>query len=274
MKRPGREDDGEESERELFREDEAPPEEDWKEEEMMGEEIGEEEGQRGNFAMHPEIENLIVEVFGDARAVMEILGRRRPREVGEAGDEQVIKSAAKQQSDYLDVLEDDEETLTRIDQPERLFLRYRKRPVETSAEEIALESKWLTSKLVAELGPNLSLSPSDLLEKYNEILGPRCEHYDPTTTTVEMDFEDKIAVLLNMLLNQRLEVPFILTHRAHLIAPPLNPKLVWMVYEMDQEWCRLRHHSLHLKKLLSTLPEPRLPIIEQFPHQLDHFQTG
>lgn len=240
----------------------------------LGEEGGEawgEEDHRGSYSMHPDIESLIIEVFGDARAVMEILGRRRPRDIGEAEEE---GKAKKSKPEVPEILEDDEETLIKIDQPERLFLRYRKRPVETSSAEIALEAAWLTAKLVSDIGPDLNLSPKDLAEKYKEAFGPRSEHYDPKTTTVEGDIEEKVGSILNMLLNQRLEVPFIFTHRAHVIAPPLSATLVWMVYELDQEWCRLRYLSLHLQKLLLAIPEPRPPLIDQLSSQLDHFRTG
>lgn len=230
--------------------------------------------------MHAEIEHLITDVFGDAAVVMEILRGKRHREVetDETLKSKKLKSATPAEIGHDEneesMLGDDEMTLTRIGQPERLYSRYRRRPVVTSETEIALEAKWLTARIVSELVPDLSLDPQDLLTKYKERLGAQSDHYDPATKTVEQDIEEKTILVLEMLLNERLEVPFILTHRAHLICPPLNDKIVWMIYEFDLEWWRLRHLSWHLQKLISSLPEPRPPALDQLFGQLENFRTG
>lgn len=292
LKRPEREGDEDDSRKggeDLFGDDEgAPPsDEGWGGEEGEGcmiEEGGEswvDEGSRGTFAVfHPEIQGLIEEVFGDCGAVMEILKGRRQRapveDIPKTKKQKTSPQTIEEGVVYGDdiILGDDEGTLTRVDQPERLCLRYRKRPVETSEAEIALEAAWLTTRLVTELAPDINLNPQSLLAKYKEKLGPQNSDYDPATTTVEQDMEQKIILVLDMLLNQRLEVPFILIHREHLISPPLDAKLVWMVYEYDQEWCRLRPLSLHLQKLLAAIPEPHPPIVQQLAYQLEHFRVG
>lgn len=297
MRRPGVRDvvEGKKPRRDedLFGEDEAAAQEDWRGEGVQDEASWVEDSQLASGSLHPEIRTLIMDVFGDAGAVLEILRGRRVQQGGDMAEydneasattkakkRKLASAHAQQAGDGGDggggaESEDDEERLTRVDQPERLYLRFRRRQGELMSDlEIKAEASWLTARMVAELGPDLNLNPMDLLAKYKERFKEQSDHYDPNTTTVEEDIEEKTVLVLEMLLNQGLEVPYILTHRNHLISPPLDRKLVWMIYDLDQEWHRVRHLSLHLQKLLATVPEPRSTFMNQFASQVDKFRTG
>ncbi|EPR60774.1 transcription elongation factor SPT6 [Toxoplasma gondii GT1] len=140
-----------------------------------------------------------------------------------------------------------DEHVRRVDDPERLFLRFIQRPKHTSKAALVLESGWITSRLFREFGAQLTTE--ELRKRYFDSFFEGCR----LRRSPYHDVRQKVILLLDWVLNERLEVVFILHHKLHLIAPPLTEEMVWRVYELDQQFCRLQAKKRRLFELIEEV---------------------
>lgn len=235
----------------------------------------EEEEEEGvaTYGMQPEAAALIADIFGDIGTVMEILGRRKPREedmmedVVEAGERPtptlpptVAKkwAAGARELAEGEFLTDSDDVIRYADMPERLCTLLGPTPRVVPPEEIAAEAAWVTWKLMPDWGLEAALPPQALVQRYKAAFGDRSSYYDPATTPVSADVEEKVTLVLTWILNQHVEIPFIIAHRAHLVCPPLTERSLWVVEDLHREWARLHQASQHVLGLLDKLDDPNL----------------
>ncbi|KEP61287.1 UNVERIFIED_CONTAM: transcription elongation factor SPT6 [Hammondia hammondi] len=140
-----------------------------------------------------------------------------------------------------------DEHVRRVDDPERLFLRFIHRPKHTSKAALVLESRWITSRLFREFGAQLTTE--ELRRRYFDSFFEGCR----LRRSPYHDVRQKVILLLDWVLNERLEIVFILHHKLHLIAPPLTEEMVWRVYELDQQFCRLQAKKRRLLELIEEV---------------------
>ncbi|PFH33943.1 hypothetical protein BESB_070950 [Besnoitia besnoiti] len=125
-----------------------------------------------------------------------------------------------------------DEQVRRADEPERLYLRFLDRPKTTSKAALVLESKWITTRLFREFGAQLT--EEELQKRYFDSFFEGCR----LRRSPQHDVRQKVILLLDWVLNERLEIVFILHHKLHLLAPPLTEEMIWRVYELDQQYAR------------------------------------
>ncbi|EAN30492.2 SH2 domain protein [Theileria parva strain Muguga] len=154
------------------------------------------------------------------------------------------------QNEYL--TKEDEE-IRQVDEPERLYIRYRNRPRRTDEREIQSEAQWMTRRLMQEF--NIDLSKDSVKRTYEKIFRGT---YTNNHNSVASDVTEKCELLLNWLLNERFEVPFILYHKRHLICPPLTDSIVWRVYQLDLEWVRLNTLSKQIQTKIGKIGHENL----------------
>lgn len=109
------------------------------------------------------------------------------------------------------------------DIPERLQLRYKKRPLVTTAELVA-ESYWI-------------------LEKMKKL---RCNPYSEMHRT-------KIYTALNNFRTNHLEVMFQAFYRKNELLPEINVNDLWEIYELDDEWGSFISEKEQIKKDMLVL---------------------
>nr|CEL69631.1 TPA: transcription elongation factor SPT6 [Neospora caninum Liverpool] len=159
------------------------------------------------------------------------LGAKRAPRAGRRGEGwEAIGEPDEVKREYLTAFD---EHVRRVDDPERLFLRFQDRPKSTSQAALVLESGWITARLFREFGAQLT--EEELRKRYFDSFFEGCR----LRRSPYHDVRQKVIVLLDWVLNERLEIVFILHHKLHLIAPPLTEEMVWRVYELDQQYCRL-----------------------------------
>ncbi|PHJ23013.1 transcription elongation factor [Cystoisospora suis] len=163
---------------------------------------------------------------------------KRPPGVGgweEIGEPDEVKR------DYLTAFD---EHVRRVDEPERLYIRYMHRPRVTTRASLVLESRWVTARLFREFGPQLT--ERELQKRYFDAFFKSCH----LRRSPQHDVRQKVLLLLHWLLNERLEVVFLLHHKLHLLAPPLTEEMIWRVYELDLQYVRLQARRRKVAELL------------------------
>ncbi|EKX73273.1 conserved hypothetical protein [Theileria equi strain WA] len=243
----------------------------------------------------------VAECFGEVDLVVQILKNERVVQAAEEAvesDYEIEQEEQQQQpkpeeptlENYADPDELAREYLTKeddeiraVDQPERLFIRYKDRPRSTDHREIQNEATWMTKRLLSEFSADLS---KDRIKKAYESV------FKDTFPTQEQppfqDTKEKCEMVLNWLLNERWEVPFILYHKRHLVCPPLTDAIVWRIYQLDSEWVRLSSLSSEIQKNIELIGHEKLPsdvlyysinfdtiedLIDVSNHLLFHFHT-
>ncbi|KAL8269992.1 hypothetical protein Esti_006092 [Eimeria stiedai] len=127
-----------------------------------------------------------------------------------------------------------DESIARTDFPERLQLRLQNRHHAITEASLAAEALWISKRLLSEFEEDLT--KERLQERYYDAFGLGCRlQREP-----ELDVQQKVLLLLQLLLQQGLEVVFILEHRMHLLSPPLSAAMVWRAYELDIHFVRLK----------------------------------
>ncbi|XP_955353.1 uncharacterized protein TA18820 [Theileria annulata] len=154
------------------------------------------------------------------------------------------------QNEYL--TKEDEE-IRKVDEPERLYIRYHNRQRKTDDREIQTEAQWVARRLMNEF--NIDLSKESVKRTYEKTFQGT---YTNNHTSVVSDVSEKCELLLNWLLNERWEVPFILYHKRHLICPPLTDSIIWRVYQLDLEWVRLNTLSKQIQSKIGKIGHENL----------------
>lgn len=70
--------------------------------------------------------------------------------------------------------------------------------------------------------------------------------------TQTQEITDAVVEALEYMLNDRLEVPFIVVHRSHLLVPPLTTEVLWKIYQWDLSWWRIYDTKKNLLREVSS----------------------
>ncbi|UKJ88703.2 mRNA transport factor [Theileria orientalis] len=148
----------------------------------------------------------------------------------------------------------EDEEIRMVDEPERLYLRYKNRQRKLDEREIQNEAQWMTRRLINEF--NIDLSKEYLNKSYEQTFEGT---YTNKHTSVASDVSEKCEMLISWFLNEHWEVPFILYHKRHLVCPPLTDTIVWRVFQLDLEWARLNILSKQVQKTIEKIGHEFLP---------------
>ncbi|KAK1933025.1 hypothetical protein X943_001882 [Babesia divergens] len=211
----------------------------------------------------------VAECFGDVDLVVQILKNERnmhPREDAAMSDYDVedVEPPAQAEATLESLADPDElakeymtkqdEEIREKDEPERLYIRYKNRPRRTEQRDIKEEAQWITRRLIADFPDDLST------ERVNEMYEVMFRGTFPVPVVeAEDDIREKCELVLDWLLNERWEVPFILHHKRHLICPPLTDDIVWRIYHLDAEWIKLKHMADSVKETIDRIGYENLP---------------
>lgn len=122
------------------------------------------------------------------------------------------------------------------DIPERM--QQRSPPVSpASAEELLIEAQWI-HHYAFELN-TITIQDAHLKIKDRATKNPA--------------IISKITIILDLIRNQHLEVPFIAFYRKEQILPQFNINDLWTIYQFDAKWCELRRRRDILIKLYRTM---------------------
>lgn len=252
-------------------------------------------------------QNHLRDIFGsDLQSLMDILSGRRPRTLTTKDDYEDYNAVTVSAPRAVDSAKTPE-----LDEPERLLERYKHRPRPVTEECLNQEAEWIVSRLrdISESHPitiqkAVEIQCKDKLQRLqenaailrvsslyttfpiNELFNEKLQRarFREIFKQSAEDFEslheemvNKVQMVLEFLLNERLEPSPINWHRGHLLFPPLTPETVWLIYELDVQWWRLRE----LKRTLltnTTAMTPKLKsvlkaaesetIIQDFKHYL------
>eukprot|EP00923_Selenidium_pygospionis_P043093 GHVN01074259.1.p1 GENE.GHVN01074259.1~~GHVN01074259.1.p1 ORF type:complete len:1821 (+),score=338.49 GHVN01074259.1:495-5465(+) len=250
-------------------------------------------------------------IFGeDFHAVFEILGKKRPKAdaVGNLETDDTAMRDSRSGAEkgertdlaWRDLVEPEEaireymtaedDIIRKTDEPERVFMRYRNRSPETLSEAaLQREAQWIAGRLINSVddGPGNNFGPLYLTEKivkqaYEREFGisrltdggDRPTMFYPYDKTTRQDVEEKVYLVLDMMLAKRYEVPFILYHHHSQVCPPLNDLMIWKIWELDLEWWRLSVQWTTLMNAVMTSHSGSVPskirvALEKFETQED-----
>ncbi|XP_053992337.1 transcription elongation factor SPT6-like isoform X2 [Hylaeus volcanicus] len=248
-----------------------------------------------DYGVDIEVSSLIRNIFGDVRTVFEILGRRRrvtnddySYEYKAAyekncrsittnslnsknsllGGEAPLQLRSEKNSGETEggLNCDSDSMLWQLDKPERHSHRYKLRKAHYTDDELKREAEWISLQLVSNSPIHfVNHDPFSLKKIYQSTFGAKSNYYDPETTSVIEDIEEKICLFLYFLLNEHLEVPVIMLHHGHRLCPPLNERFAWYIVEMDQQWSSLSKEAQFVSNLLARLPkeDPDISILTE-----------
>ncbi|XP_057340460.1 transcription elongation factor SPT6-like [Microplitis mediator] len=128
------------------------------------------------------------------------------------------------------------------DVPERMQLRSTPiTPVPKGSSELDQEAEWIYKRAFTQKNILRQVrDSSNGMATFGSVKGPK---------TVE-----KIKNALDLMRNQKFEVPFIAFYRKELVEPELNVNDLWKVYKFDAKWCEFRQRK---EKLLSLVENMR-----------------
>ncbi|BAM40956.1 mRNA transport factor [Theileria orientalis strain Shintoku] len=148
----------------------------------------------------------------------------------------------------------EDEEIRNVDEPERLYIRYKNRNRKLDEREIQNEAQWMARRLLNEF--NIDLSKENVKKSYEQTFEGT---YTNKHTSVSSDVAEKCEMLITWFLNEHWEVPFILYHKRHLVCPPLTDTIVWRVFQLDLEWSRLNTLSKQVQKTIEKIGHEFLP---------------
>ncbi|UKK01093.2 mRNA transport factor [Theileria orientalis] len=148
----------------------------------------------------------------------------------------------------------EDEVIRMVDEPERLYIRYKNRQRKLDEREIQNEAQWMARRLINEF--NIDLSKENVKKSYDQTFEGT---YTNKYTSVATDVAEKCEMLISWFLNEHWEVPFILYHKRHLVCPPLTDTIVWRVFQLDLEWARLNVLSKQVQKTIEKIGHEFLP---------------
>jgi transcriptional accessory protein Tex/SPT6 len=255
-----------------------------------------------DYGVDIEVLSLIRNIFGDVRTVFEILGRRRRLTNDDYSHEYKggyekswrsntanslsSKNSALRGETCLQLMSeknsgeteggfscDSDSELWQLDKPERHSQRYKLRKPHYTDEELKKEAAWISLQLVSNSPIHfVNHDPFALKEVYQRTFGAKSNYYNPETTSVIEDIEEKICLFLYFLLNENLEVPVIMLHHGHRLCPPLNEHLAWYIVEMDQQWSSLSKEAEFVSNLVGRIPKED-PDINILTEKINNFQS-
>ncbi|KAH8741242.1 transcription elongation factor [Cryptosporidium ryanae] len=138
-----------------------------------------------------------------------------------------------------------------VDAPERLYLLYSERWKSLSGkkivkEELQIESNWITKKFLQTYP---ELFKEDYIRRIHTLEFKSSFPYSYGGGSIFKIVSSAVLNVLDWILNERLDIPYISLHKFHLVHPPLNEFLIGKILYLDSVYCNLKFsmESLHYK---------------------------
>ncbi|KAH0486205.1 MAG: hypothetical protein KVP17_000091 [Porospora cf. gigantea B] len=215
---------------------------------------------------------LVESLFGDLRKVFVMLGHSvggaedlealETRAATDEGASKMLADPAELAKEFL--LESDVQIRSK-DMPERYQRRFAHRNLEVTFASMEQEAQWISGRLQESM-PEV-FDQALVRQRYEAVFGDVVT-YLPENKSVAQDVQEKVLLVLDLILKQFLEVPVIVMHKGHLLMPPLTEDSIWKTYELDAEWHRLHDSYTHICQQLRAL-RPNVGLSETFDTEED-----
>ena len=179
------------------------------------------------------------------------VGRRGKREEDPMELEAKLMNKVRSRYDRSQLVEsfctDRDDVIRKLDRPERFqdIMVGRTPPEEPERKD---EAEWMSNKLTDIIvGEKIAANPfMPSEERY------RLESSD-NKTELQLGLKEPIEAVLRFFQVERLEVPFIWTHRRDYLHPEIQRRHLWQIFSMDERWDRLYSMKKRLTEQLAAV---------------------
>ena len=179
------------------------------------------------------------------------MGRRGKREEDPMELEAKLMNKVRSRYDRSQLVEsfctDRDDVIRKLDRPERFqdIMVGRTPPEEPERKD---EAEWMSNKLTDIIvGEKIAANPfMPSEERY------RLESSD-NKTELQLGLKEPIEAVLRFFQVERLEVPFIWTHRRDYLHPEIQRRHLWQIFSMDERWDRLYSMKKRLTEQLAAV---------------------